>query len=177
MIYKYEPPPFYFSVPQVKGHLDYMRQMDTILVAVGVPTKVVPGASFALPQPVTDIKGTVDVPDQEAETQDAAETHRGNCEHTKEAVAEKEEMGDGWDIPDISDLLDSLNEAETETENAAGGDSPPLSENNDTDDASALNDPCHCPEEVDPDNEQVSWSWEDTHWTPELTHGRRRMNM
>uniref|UniRef100_A0A673B9C5 Transmembrane and coiled-coil domains 4 n=1 Tax=Sphaeramia orbicularis TaxID=375764 RepID=A0A673B9C5_9TELE len=28
----------------VKGHLDYMRQMDTILVAVGVPTKEVPGA-------------------------------------------------------------------------------------------------------------------------------------
>uniref|UniRef100_A0A8C5FQP9 Transmembrane and coiled-coil domain-containing protein 4 n=1 Tax=Gadus morhua TaxID=8049 RepID=A0A8C5FQP9_GADMO len=29
----------------VKGHLDYMKQMDTILVAVGMPTREAPGAS------------------------------------------------------------------------------------------------------------------------------------
>lgn len=174
-IYKHGPrPPF--AAPKVKGHLDYMRQMDTILVAVGVPTKEVPGASFALPQPLTDTKGTEDVPDQGPETQNPAETRRESSEGTEEAV-EKEEMGDGWDIPDISDLLDSLNEAEAETGITAGKDPPPPSENNDANDVPALNDPCGCPEEVDPDNEQVSWSWEDTHWTTELTHEQRRTNV
>ncbi|MED6283145.1 Transmembrane and coiled-coil domain-containing protein 4 [Characodon lateralis] len=48
----------------VKGHLDYMRQMDTILVAVGVPTKEVPGASFLLPQSVKATEKIVDNPDQ-----------------------------------------------------------------------------------------------------------------
>lgn len=135
-----------------------MRQMDTILVAVGVPTKEVPGASFALPQPLTDTKETEDVPDQEPETPNPAE----------EKV--NEEAGDGWDIPDISDLLDSLNEAETEEDSP-----PPPSENKDA--MTALNDPRDCPEEADPDNDQVCWSWEDTHWTTELTHEQRRANV
>uniref|UniRef100_A0A667ZSD8 Transmembrane and coiled-coil domains 4 n=1 Tax=Myripristis murdjan TaxID=586833 RepID=A0A667ZSD8_9TELE len=46
----------------VKGHLDYMRQMDTILVAVGVPTREVPGASIAALQAVTNTTGIVDIP-------------------------------------------------------------------------------------------------------------------
>lgn len=101
---------------QVNGHLDYMRQMDTILVAVGVPTKEVPGASFALHQTVTVTKGTEEildrVPSEQQVTQKQSQTEDGvNCsEETGEAT---DMTGDGWDIPDISDLLDSLSDAES----------------------------------------------------------------
>ncbi|XP_040921184.1 transmembrane and coiled-coil domain-containing protein 4 [Toxotes jaculatrix] len=172
----------------VKGHLDYMRQMDTILVAVGVPTKEVPGASFALPQPVTVTKGTVDIPDQAPAEQQGTETHPSaekaetcteNSGHMKEG-AENEEMGDGWDIPDISDLLDSLNETESENQITAGNNLPLRSEENDTNDnenaATAFNAQCDGEEEADPDNEHISWSWEDTQWTTEHTHKQRRPN-
>ncbi|XP_049921517.1 LOW QUALITY PROTEIN: transmembrane and coiled-coil domain-containing protein 4 [Epinephelus moara] len=164
----------------VKGHLDYMRQMDTILVAVGVPTKEVPGASFALPQPVTITKGTA--PDQtpneqqETETQshaEDAETDMGECGEVKE-VAETEEMGDGWDIPDISDLLDSLNDTESDRNN-----SPPTSEETATNDdtASACNASCDDVADADPDNEHISWSWDDTHWAVEHAHTQRQPNL
>lgn len=93
-----------------------MRQMETILVAVGVPTKEVPGASFALHQTVTVTKGTEEildqVPSEQQVTQKQSQTEDGvNCsEETGEAT---DMTGDGWDIPDISDLLDSLSDAET----------------------------------------------------------------
>lgn len=100
---------------QVKGHLDYMRQMDTILVAVGVPTKEVPGASFALHQPATVVKGTEEILDQVSReqkvTQKQSQTEDGaNCSEETGEVADM--TGDGWDIPDISDLLDSLSDSE-----------------------------------------------------------------
>ncbi|XP_069550082.1 transmembrane and coiled-coil domain-containing protein 4 [Brachyistius frenatus] len=124
----------------VKGHLDYMRQMDTILVAVGVPTKEVPGASFALPQSVTITKGTVDIPDQTTDEQQGTETQNPAEEAetcTQESSDEKEaseteETGDGWDIPDISDLLDSLNYTESD-----GNNSSPTSEQNAANNATA----------------------------------------
>lgn len=105
----------------VNGHLDYMRQMDTILVAVGVPTKEVPGASFVLPQPVKTTKATAEIPDQTPNEQDVTQTQ----DQAEEACPEQsgdmtevvtEEIGDGWDIPDISDLLDSLNDTESESQ-------------------------------------------------------------
>uniref|UniRef100_A0A3Q3IWX4 Uncharacterized protein n=1 Tax=Monopterus albus TaxID=43700 RepID=A0A3Q3IWX4_MONAL len=104
----------------VKGHLDYMRQMDTILVAVGVPTKEVPGASFALRQSGTVTKGTVDNPDTTLNEQQVTETQNETAETCTEEsghmteVADTEEIGDGWDIPDISELLDTLNDTESE---------------------------------------------------------------
>uniref|UniRef100_I3JS74 Transmembrane and coiled-coil domains 4 n=1 Tax=Oreochromis niloticus TaxID=8128 RepID=I3JS74_ORENI len=64
----------------VKGHLDYMRQMDTILVAVGVPTKEVPGASFAIPQSVTVTKGTVGIADET--TNERQRLHESRHTHT-----------------------------------------------------------------------------------------------
>ncbi|XP_031142490.1 transmembrane and coiled-coil domain-containing protein 4 [Sander lucioperca] len=166
----------------VKGHLDYMRQMDTILVAVGVPTKEVPGASFALPHFVTFTQGTVDIPDQipneqqVTETQnqaEEAETCTGESGDVKEA-AETEEMGDGWDIPDISDLLDSLNDAESDRNNILQTSEESASNDNT---ASALNAPGDGVEEADPDNEHISWSWDDTHWTTENTHEQRQPNL
>ncbi|XP_068997136.1 transmembrane and coiled-coil domain-containing protein 4 isoform X2 [Embiotoca jacksoni] len=124
----------------VKGHLDYMRQMDTILVAVGVPTKEVPGASFALPQSVTITKGTVDIPDQTTDEQQGTETQNPAEEaetctqesRDEKEVSETEETGDGWDIPDISDLLDSLNYTESD-----GNNSSPTSEQNAANNATA----------------------------------------
>ncbi|XP_061528008.1 LOW QUALITY PROTEIN: transmembrane and coiled-coil domain-containing protein 4 [Phycodurus eques] len=96
----------------VKGHLDYMRQMDTILVAVGVPTKEVPGSSYVPPQPVTITKGTVRTEDQTQIKQQLQETKSPvqEAETSAADIAEDStEMADGWDVPDISDLLDALN--------------------------------------------------------------------
>ncbi|CAG6021101.1 unnamed protein product [Menidia menidia] len=156
----------------VKGHLDYMRQMDTILVAVGVPTKVVPGAAFALPHPVTE--GTMDIPDQTTKgphlntTQILAENAETCSQDSTDCrgAADPEETGDGWDIPDISDLLDTLNESEADGQTPVGN-SGPL-----TNDAPSpdLNRQCDSEEEADPVAEDVSWSWNDTHWTAEHSH-------
>ncbi|KAE8293147.1 Transmembrane and coiled-coil domain-containing protein 4 [Larimichthys crocea] len=76
----------------VNGHLDYMRQMDTILVAVGVPTKEVPGASFALPQPVT-VTQTVDIPDQTPKEQQVTETQAEEAETGTEESGDSERRG------------------------------------------------------------------------------------
>ncbi|KAL6120162.1 tmco4 [Pungitius sinensis] len=147
----------------VKGHLDYMRQMDTILVAVGVPTKEVPGASFVLP-------GTVDVSEETPSEQPATgpEPRAGDSGDVREA-------GDGWDIPDISYLLDSSNDAESDGntsprdpgEKASGDDAAPPSKSPPPDGA----------EDAEPDNEQVSWSWDDTQWTTENTHKQRQTDL
>lgn len=154
----------------VKGHLDYMRHMDTILVAVGVPTKEVPGASFALPQSVIITNGTVVIPDQtlDTKTKDTQKQAEETCAEKSGDVTE--ELGDGWDIPDISDLLDSLNETESDRNNL-----PFTSEENATegDKGSALNAPLDAAE----DNEHVSWSWDDTHWTTEHTHKQRQPDL
>ncbi|KAG8002887.1 Transmembrane and coiled-coil domain-containing protein 4 [Nibea albiflora] len=166
------------SALQVNGHLDYMRQMDTILVAVGVPTKEVPGAFFALPQPVT-VTQTVDIPDQTPKEQQVEEAETGTEESGDvKDVVETEEMGDGWDIPDISDLLD-LNDTESESQDGVGNNLQPASEENATNDdtASASNAPCDGVVEADPDNEHISWSWHDTHWTTEDTHKQRQPNL
>lgn len=166
---------------QVNGHLDYMRQMDTILVAVGIPTKEVPGASFALPQPVTLAEETVEPCDrpprenQETETQNQLEEkeekeERRSC--TEEDEDAKDVTGDGWDIPDISDLLDSLNDAEPASQTASKNS---LQENTaDENPASAWNGKCDGSERDDPDSEHISWSWEDTNWTVEHTHKQKK---
>nr|XP_046253817.1 LOW QUALITY PROTEIN: transmembrane and coiled-coil domain-containing protein 4 [Scatophagus argus] len=171
----------------VNGHLDYMRQMDTILVAVGVPTKEVPGASFALPQAVAITKGTVDLPDptsneqQVSETPNQAEDAETCTEESGDVkdMEETEDTGDGWDIPDISDLLDSLNDAESQGQNGARNNlllaSEEIAANDNT--ACAFNAPCDRVEEADTDNEHISWSWDDTHWTVEHTHKHRQPNL
>ncbi|XP_035015778.1 transmembrane and coiled-coil domain-containing protein 4 [Hippoglossus stenolepis] len=162
----------------VKGHLDYMRQMDTILVAIGVPTKEVPGASFALPQSVKVTEGAVNIPDQAHHQHQVTDTQNPAEETEKSGVLKEdeeneEESGDGWDIPDISDLLDQNQISDTESENhiAERNNLPHASEEKDTDDgtASASNAQCDGVEEADPDKEHISWSWDDTHWTTEHT--------
>ncbi|XP_070766652.1 transmembrane and coiled-coil domain-containing protein 4 [Enoplosus armatus] len=170
----------------VKGHLDYMRQMDTILVAVGLPTKEVPGAFFALPQPGTITKAAVDVPDQipneqqVTETQSQAEEAETCTEDSGDVkqVAGTDGMDDGWDIPDISDLLDSLNDTESERQIGVRDNVPlPPEENATSDDTAPAPTVCDGAVGADPDSERASWSWDDTHWTTEHTHKQRRPNL
>ncbi|KAM9855775.1 transmembrane and coiled-coil domain-containing protein 4 [Aulostomus maculatus] len=148
----------------VKGHLDYMRQMDTILVAVGFPTKEVPG-TFALSQSVTITEGTVDTPDPNK--QQANETQTPAEETASPDERELAGTSDGWDIPDISDLLDSLNDTESELE--VRDYVPPTSEKNVSNHETACdsNPQCDIKQDANPDNEHTSWSWDDTHWTTE----------
>lgn len=155
-----------------------MRQMDTILVAVGVPTKEVPGTSFAIPQYVTVAKGTVDIAGQTTNERQAAETQnhteKPETQQSRDAkeLAETEETADGWDIPDISDLLDSLNDTESDSKMSPQKNSPPISDekapNNIT--ATDVNVRCDGVDKDDRDNEHISWSWDDTHWTTENSH-------
>lgn len=149
---------------QVKGHLDYMRQMDTILVAVGVPTKEVPEASFVLPQSVKVTERTVDGPNQTPEEQHVSGTESPTETPTHDdgaGLSEAENAGDGWDIPDISDLLDSLGET-----GSVPNDAPLL----DDEDAADNETSSGRGGAEDPDDEQVSWSWNDTNWTKEHPH-------
>ncbi|XP_057683755.1 transmembrane and coiled-coil domain-containing protein 4 [Corythoichthys intestinalis] len=152
----------------VKGHLDYMHQMDTILVAVGVPTKEVPGSSFVLPQPVTTTKGPTDTHPQAEIKHPLRETQSPILEDETcladigEESTRTTEIADGWDVPDISDLLDALNSEDNESE------TPPRTMNNipvcqgsATDDRLVFN---------ESDDEHVSWGWEDAHWTAEHSH-------
>ncbi|XP_027874264.1 transmembrane and coiled-coil domain-containing protein 4 [Xiphophorus couchianus] len=151
----------------VKGHLDYMRQMDTILVAVGVPTKEVAGASFVLPQSVRVAQKTVDNLDwaeeqhRASETQNPAEKDKTSSQDWRD---ETEDMGNGWDIPDITDLLDSLNE----TEQNNGVSVLNIVSPNDTTSSDFIAQ--NSREEAEPDDEQISWSWNDTHWTADHLH-------
>lgn len=138
------------DVWQVKGHLDYMRQMDTILVAVGVPTKEVAGASFVLPQIVRSAQKTVD---RTEEQHRASEKDKMSSQESTDWRDKTEDMGDGWDIPDITDLLDSLNEMEPNNEVSVLNN---VSPNNATSsDFIAQN----SREETEPDDEQMFWSW------------------
>ncbi|XP_032424044.1 transmembrane and coiled-coil domain-containing protein 4 isoform X1 [Xiphophorus hellerii] len=154
----------------VKGHLDYMRQMDTILVAVGVPTKEVAGASFVLPQSVRVAQKTVDNLDwaeeqhRASETQNPSEKDKTSSQESADWRDETEDMGNGWDIPDITDLLDSLNETEPNN----GVSVLNIVSPNDTTSSDFIAQ--NSREEAEPDDEQISWSWNDTHWTADHLH-------
>ncbi|XP_021471876.2 transmembrane and coiled-coil domain-containing protein 4 [Oncorhynchus mykiss] len=178
----------------VKGHLDYMRQMDTILVAVGVPTREVPGAGGGPLQPLTMTERKLDIAMIQSIQGDMAEKQKlvgssagagETCMGEGGQLEEKEDMGDGWDIPDISDLLDSLNEIDVvSTENILEGNLQQSSEGNATHEDNGA--PSHLEfdgwgkeleeiweegvEGTESDTEHTSWSWEDTRWTPEHKH-------
>ncbi|XP_020491660.2 transmembrane and coiled-coil domain-containing protein 4 [Labrus bergylta] len=173
----------------VNGHLDYMRQMDTILVAVGVPTKEVSGASLVLPQTETLTKETVGIPaktpdeKQSTETLNQAESEAaGTCAEDAAAqvkeAAETEDAVDGWDIPDISDLLDSLNQTESENQTEQMNHLTLEEEEEDAANGSSASDlNSRRDVEDDPDNEHASWSWDDTQWTTEHTHKQQQPNL
>ncbi|XP_048098024.1 LOW QUALITY PROTEIN: transmembrane and coiled-coil domain-containing protein 4 [Alosa alosa] len=182
----------------VKGHLDYMRQMETILVAVGVPTREgagrmpgsqslilgmtqgVPGASEALSDPVSgqgpeemrEGTSSTATTDQQQDEEGTATTTTALGSEVPSEAAEVTE--DGWDIPDISDLLDSLNDQDGEILHCAERDDhdsllcP-------TEDAIHEDTPCDAETsssqgEAAEDSEQNSWDWNTTNWTAELSH-------
>lgn len=157
-----------------------MRQMDTILVAVGVPTKEVPGASFVLPQSVKAAEKTVDHLERTSKeqpmsvTQNPGEKDKTCSQESRDwrEVTETEDLGDGWDIPDITDLLDALNETESHSQASIPNHASPNKEEETTDDTSSLdvNARTNGLEEADPNDEHVSWSWDDTHWTTDRSH-------
>ncbi|KAF4078091.1 hypothetical protein AMELA_G00195260 [Ameiurus melas] len=160
----------------VKGHLDYMRQMDTILVAVGIPTKegveTTPGHSHS----VMLSEGKLDTP--EAQTFKENEQHEENLieasnksEETNvkneftETEGEEHHAGraqeNGWDIPDISDLLDSLSVSESEQKDSSLFTCTESFESSDH--------PCTHKGQSDTDREFISWEWDTNHWTTEHT--------
>ncbi|XP_017564304.2 transmembrane and coiled-coil domain-containing protein 4 [Pygocentrus nattereri] len=162
----------------VKGHLDYMRQMDTILVAVGVPTKEGAGVMAVHPQTLSVAQGIPDMPAQEIQSAKENGQHEekpltnsyNNVETNAKEFTKTEgqeycvegEKEDGWDIPDISDLLlDSLNDADPgqkdgsvchATEGSKGPDCEGRGEESG---------------ESDIDTQHMSWDWDTTHWTAE----------
>ncbi|CAL1605499.1 unnamed protein product [Knipowitschia caucasica] len=146
----------------VKGHLDYMRQMDTILVAVGVPTNEVQGTSVSLlSESVALQNGTVNLSDP------TSREHQTPHEDIQEA---EEQATDGWDIPDISDLLDTLSESEAENSEIT----VPLSSQDDASVCDTVPDG-HSAEEAD--SEHISWSWDDTQWITEHTLEQKRPHL
>ncbi|KAJ8395134.1 hypothetical protein AAFF_G00035900 [Aldrovandia affinis] len=192
----------------VKGHLDYMRQMDTILVAVGVPTRESAGAMPGLlPKCAEDgpDPGPDPGPDQSGEEGGASgndrvepgdkgggvacaadakpacglgvigvtyageELRRGGVEGQEGGA--KEECTDGWDIPDISDLLDSLSDADIPSQHCLLGSSVdgPNWEPICPAEGSAL-EPHRAAggaERTGGDSEHTHWDWDTTHWTAE----------
>lgn len=148
----------------MKGHLDYMKQMETILVAVGVPTREAPGMPACLgpsSSSVTITEGAVDSPpdpDTRAPSGEPGSTTEENAgERRGRSMMAKgeEEMCDGWDIPDISDLLESLDDVDEER---AGVEVTPM----------APPSPDGPPDDEEEDD--ASWSWDDTQWTPKSKH-------
>lgn len=188
------------SSSQVKGHLDYMRQMETILVAVGMPTREgagrmpgaapgVPAASDTQSDPVSgedpekpqeglSSTTTADLHQEgEATATMATVTASANEELDKATVSEEpseavEVTEDGWDIPDISDLLDSLNEQDSKAQNCPEGENHDsvlcLTEDTVHEDTQCETETWSSEGEAAEDSEQNSWDW-NTSWTTELS--------
>ncbi|TRY95673.1 hypothetical protein DNTS_026202 [Danionella cerebrum] len=140
----------------VKGHLDYMRQMETILVAVGVPTREEAGAVSGKLNPLHSSQEKPESADPNRNKKvDSSKLSAGERDKQTEDE-ERKDSENGWDIPDISDLLDSICESDGTPEPSLG---------------SALS-PC-APEtklHTEDDFEQTLWDWDDTKWTTEQTN-------
>ncbi|KAG9332736.1 hypothetical protein JZ751_014835, partial [Albula glossodonta] len=186
----------------VKGHLDYMRQMDTILVAVGVPTREMAGVIAVVSPKSTeerpdlvqgqllqeggasrnemvepDSKGGVACVakkkpvcsvDVSGITCAGEELNRGKEEGQEGRATEA--CTDGWDIPDISDLLDSLNDADVPSQDY------PLSSSVDGPDQEIICQDTDCnlepqcagqdgAERIILDSDHTHWSWDTTQLT------------
>ncbi|XP_043086144.1 transmembrane and coiled-coil domain-containing protein 4 [Puntigrus tetrazona] len=172
----------------VKGHLDYMRQMDTILVAVGVPTREEAGAISSKLQLVhlsQEKTGTTESAGQsrvkgelsmDISNTDPSDTTEANVDECKKQTGDREkcerkDSENGWDIPDISDLLDSISECDGVPEPRQGNMHSPCS----------LGLKVHVQPSQDrgkrdresqseTDCEHTSWDWDDTNWTTECTN-------
>ncbi|XP_073795498.1 transmembrane and coiled-coil domain-containing protein 4 isoform X3 [Danio rerio] len=169
----------------VKGHLDYMRQMDTILVAVGVPTREETGAMSGKLQLVHVSQEKADSPESAGQSEgkitpslnirDLSDTTDENADENQkqsEVRCERQDSENGWDIPDISDLLDSISESDGILEPSEGRNthSPCDPRGEDHVELSQEQKQTGREDESDSEFEQKSWDWEDTHWTTECAN-------
>lgn len=151
-----------------------MRQMDTILVAVGVPTREEAGARSGQSQLVNLTQEKPDIPgsvlDEVKENPSTAISNRDSTEtslshsinHTgEEGQGKKTDSENGWDIPDISDLLDSLNDSDNVSDPCQRIDRSTC--------ATGAEDHFEQKHQStrDTDCERSSWDWNDTQWTTE----------
>ncbi|XP_067226816.1 transmembrane and coiled-coil domain-containing protein 4 isoform X1 [Chanodichthys erythropterus] len=166
----------------VKGHLDYMRQMDTILVAVGVPTREEAGAMSSKLQLVhlsQEKPGTPESAGQsrvkgeqslDISNKDTKDVPSSNVDQYKKRHTRKESEN-GWDIPDISDLLDSISECDGIPESCQGNAHSPCAPRGENHvEPSQNQSKIDREDEVNTDFENTSWDWDDTNWTAEHTN-------
>ncbi|KAI2649478.1 Transmembrane and coiled-coil domain-containing protein 4 [Labeo rohita] len=163
----------------VKGHLDYMRQMDTILVAVGVPTREEAGAMSGKLQLVhlsqektgtPESAGQKGEPSIDSSNQDTSEANVDEYKKQTQERGERKDSENGWDIPDISDLLDSIGECDGVLEACQGNARSPCALGvkdhvEPSQDQGKTN-----KDEGETDCEHTSWDWDDTNWTTESTN-------
>ncbi|KAG7323606.1 hypothetical protein KOW79_013308 [Hemibagrus wyckioides] len=154
----------------VKGHLDYMHQMDTILVAVGVPTKEGAGAkthSVMLSERKLDPPETQPIKEngqnllEDSNKSEETNVRKEFTETEGEEDSAERAQENGWDIPDISDLLDSLSVSESEQKDSSLFTS---TEGTEVSDHQHIQDG-----QCDTDSECNSWEWDTKHWTTEHT--------
>lgn len=144
-----------------------MHQMDTILVAVGVPTKEGAGAtthSVMLSERKLDPPETQPIKENGQnllEASNKSEETNVRKEFTETEGEEERAQENGWDIPDISDLLDSLSVSESEEKDSSFF---PSTEGTEVSDHQRTQDG-----QCDTDSECNSWEWDTKHWTTEQT--------
>lgn len=159
-----------------------MRQMDTILVAVGVPTREEAGAMSSKLQLVhlsQEKPGTPESAGQsrvkgeqslDISNKDTSDVPSSNVDQYKKRRARKESEN-GWDIPDISDLLDSISECDGIPESCQGNAHSPCAPGGENHvEPSQNQSKIDREDEVNTDFENTSWDWDDTNWTAEHTN-------
>lgn len=156
----------------VKGHLDYMRQMDTILVAVGVPTREEAGDMSSKLQLVHLSQENPGTPESAGQSRDKVEpsvdiSNKDTLDvPSSNERCERKDSENGWDIPDISDLLDSISECDGIPESCQGNaHSPCALEGENHAEPSQDQSKIDRDTESNTDFEHTSWDWDDTNWT------------
>lgn len=156
-----------------------MRQMDTILVAVGVPTREEAGAMSGKLQLVhlsqektgtPESAGQKGEPSIDSSNQDTSEANVDEYKKQTQERGERKDSENGWDIPDISDLLDSIGECDGVLEACQGNARSPCALGvkdhvEPSQDQGKTN-----KDEGETDCEHTSWDWDDTNWTTESTN-------
>lgn len=156
----------------VKGHLDYMRQMDTILVAVGVPTREEAGDMSSKLQLVHLSQENPGNPESAGQSRDKVEpsvdiSNKDTLDvPSSNERCERKDSENGWDIPDISDLLDSISECDGIPESCQGNaHSPCALEGENHAEPPQDQSKIDRDTESNTDFEHTSWDWDDTNWT------------
>jgi len=148
-----------------------MRQMDTILVAVGVPTREEAGAMSSKLQ-LVHLSHKTDTPESAGQSRVKGDISNKDILDVPSSSVDQYERKDsenGWDIPDISDLLDSVSECDGILESCQGNAHSQCAlegENH----VEPSQDQSKIDNESNTDFECTSWDWDDTNWTAEHTN-------